>query len=79
MQQYYEEGNFKQEFDLGEVKDKIETKNIKLLSTDFDTSTQLGMTALLNIIIYKNSSTANCLTEEYLRKNKLENQKKLNF
>ncbi len=79
MQQYYEEGNFKQEFDLGEVKDKIETKNIKLLSTDFDTSTQLGMTALLNIIIYKNSSTANCLTEEYLRKNKFRKPEKVEF
>ena len=79
MQQYYEEGNFKQEFDLGEVKDKIETKNIKLLSTDFDTSTQLGMTALLNIIIYKNSSTANCLTGEYLRKNKFRKPEKVEF
>jgi len=79
MQQYYEEGKFKQEFSLEKVEEKIDRKNIKLLSTDFDTSTQLGMTSLLNIIVYKNSSTANCLTEEYLRKNKFRKPEKVEF
>ena len=35
--------------------------------------------ALLNIIVYKNSSTANCLTEEYLRKNKFRKPEKVEF
>lgn len=79
MQQYYEEGKFKQEFGLENIKEKTDRKNIKLLSTDFDTSTQLGMTSLLNIVVYKNSSTANCLTEEYLRKNKFRKPEKVEF
>lgn len=79
MQQYYEEGKFKQKFGLENIEEKTDRKNIKLLSTDFDTSTQLGATALLNIIVYKNSSTVSCLTEEYLIKNKFRKPEKVEF
>ena len=79
MFNYYEEGKFEPKFNLEGVKEKINLENIKYMNTSFDTTTQLGQQALLNILIYKNSSTANCITEEYLEKHKFRKPEKVEF
>ena len=71
---YVYEGKF--EFKVDSSRNKINIKNIKYLDTEFDTSTELGIQAMSNVLVYKNSCNTNCVTEEYIEKKKFRTEEK---
>lgn len=74
MMKYVYEGKF--EFKVDNSRNKINIKNIKYLDTEFDTSTELGIQAMSNVLVYKNSCNTNCVTEEYIEKKKFRTEEK---
>ena len=74
MMKYVYEGKF--EFKVDSSRNKINIKNIKYLDTEFDTSTELGIQAMSNVLVYKNSCNTNCVTEEYIEKKKFRTEEK---
>lgn len=80
MMKYYDSGKFKQEFTLQyEIKKILTDKNVKIIDSHFDTSTQLGAQAMANVMIYKNSKNMNCITEDFINKNKFRKPEKIEF
>lgn len=80
MMQYYDAGKFKLEF-TGDsnMQELIKEPDVKIIDSHFDTSTGLGAQAMANIVVYKNSSNMNCITEEYIKKNKFRKPEKIEF
>ncbi len=74
MMKYIYQGKF--EFEVDNSINKIDIKHVSYLDTEFDTSTELGIQAMANILVYKNSCSTNCVTEEYIEKKKLKTQEK---
>jgi len=80
MMQYNDSGKFHPEITPQSSMQKLsENKNIKFTVSNFDTSTELGMQALANVLIYKNSKNMNCITEVFLNKNRFRNPEKIEF
>lgn len=78
MMQYNDSGKFKLKF-LAEISEEelLSSPNLKIIDSHFDTSTQLGAQAMGNVLIYKNSKDMNCITEEYIKKNKFRKPEKI--
>ena len=57
----------------------INNENVYDINSKFDTSTQLGAQALGNVVIYKNASNMNCVTEDYIKNKKYRAQEKIEF
>ena len=57
----------------------IDNKNVYNIDSKFDTSTQLGAQALGNVVIYKNASNMNCITEDFIKNKKYRAQEKIEF
>lgn len=49
---------------------------VRSINTMFDGNTELGIYAISNIITYKNSCNMNCITEEFIEKNKFKDKEK---
>lgn len=75
MMKYFQQGKF--ELKIDNNLENIGKKGISYINTKFDTSTELGMQAISNIMVYKNACNMNCITEEFIKKNKYKNQEKL--
>lgn len=57
----------------------IDNENVYNIDSKFDTSTQLGAQALGNVVIYKNASNMNCITEDFIKNKKYRAQEKIDF
>ena len=80
MMNYNESGKFKQEWSQPVNKNEIMNfQDITIITNEYDTSTKLGEQAFANVLIYKNSKYMNCLTEEYINKNKFRKKEKVDF
>lgn len=75
MMKYFQQGKF--ELKIDNNLENIGKKGISYINTKFDTSTELGIQAISNIMVYKNACNMNCITEEFIKKNKYKNQEKL--
>lgn len=75
MMKYFQQGKF--ELKIDNNLENIGKKVISYINTKFDTSTELGIQAISNIMVYKNACNMNCITEEFIKKNKYKNQEKL--
>lgn len=73
MMSYQLSGKFELKFGEEKIKN-LESVDI---SSTFDTTTELGLGALANVVVFKNHLAANCIAEEYLQKNKFRNQEKI--
>lgn len=80
MMKYYYAGKFKLEF-TGDtnMQELIKKQNVKTIESNFDISTDLGAQAMANVVIYKNIPNINCITEEYINKNKFRKPEKIEF
>lgn len=77
MATYYENGKFQLQVTKPNI-DKNEQSNIvRLIDVDFDPNTQVGSQGMANMVIYKNSSTTKCITEEFLEKNRFRKEEKI--
>lgn len=78
MMRYNDSGKFKQEFiPRYSIQEMMNDKNVKIIDSHFDTRTQLGVQAMANVIIYKNSKDMNCITEDFINKNKFRKPEKI--
>lgn len=75
MMKYFQQGKF--ELKIDNNLENTGKKGISYINTKFDTSTELGIQAISNIMVYKNACNMNCITEEFIKKNKYKNQEKL--
>ncbi|MCL2134189.1 MAG: hypothetical protein FWH37_01335 [Candidatus Bathyarchaeota archaeon] len=70
MQDYHESGKFKWETDPNYVSKhppSIDDYNeITLVNSQFDTTTDVGINAFMDIMIYKAASNMNCIVEEFI-------------
>ena len=80
MMRYLESPEYKENIEK-QYKEIIKQKNnnIRQFDTFFDTSTQLGVQALANVVIYKNIENMNCITEEFLKMNRYPKTEKEEF
>ena len=80
MMGYFESPRYKENIEK-QYKEIIKQKNnnIDQLDTFFDTRTQLGIQALVNVVIYKNIENINCITEEFLKTNRYKEKEKAEF
>ena len=78
MMKYNDSGKFEFEFLAGISEEEfLNNPNLKIIDSNFDTTTQLGAQAIGNVLIYKNSKDMNCITEEYIKKNKFRKPEKI--
>ena len=68
---YYMKGKFE-----WQIENKIKSDNVTFIDSKFDTNTEIGMQAMSNILVYKNASNMNCLTEEFIKNNQYRNSDK---
>ncbi len=69
---YYMQGKFELK-----IENKQYSNNVTRIDSKFDTSTELGKQAMANIIAYKNAVNMNCITEEFINKNKFKSNDKI--
>lgn len=80
MMKYHDSGKFKLKITSQYSIQKITNdKNVKIIDSHFDTSTQLGIQAMANVMIYKNSKNMNCITEDFIDKNRFRKPEKIEF
>lgn len=77
MMQYLYQGKFKLKIDEN-IKVE-ENSEIMYINTKFDTRTEIGVQALSNVMVYKNASNFNCITEEYIKNNRYRNKEKVDL
>lgn len=75
MIDYFEDGRFKWKIDYDET--KYGKNGIKDIYTSFDNTTQEGIQALANTVIFKNACNMDCITEEFISKNKYKKEEKI--
>ena len=76
MIEYIEKEKFELTFDSDD-KTKISKTGIININSEFDTNTELGIQALSNILVYKNSKNIKCLAEIFKDKKKYSKQEKI--
>ena len=67
MLKYLDQGKF-------DIDNDIENINCKI-----DTSTEIGMQAMVNALVYKNADNISCITEEYIKNKKYRSQEKIDM
>lgn len=78
MMNYNDSGKFELKFLAGISEEELlSSPNLKIIDSYFDTNTQLGAQAMGNVLVYKNSKDMNCITEEYINKNKFRKPEKI--
>jgi len=84
MLDYYYSGKFEQKVDAEYAmkhrsENIIEEKNIVLLQCNFDFDTEIGMKAFQDMVMYKPALNMNCITEEFIKKNRYRKPEKVEF
>lgn len=75
MMKYLEQGKFKLKIDRN--MEDIGKEGISYINCKFDTSTELGIQAMANAMVYKNACNMNCITEEFIKNNRYKTQEKI--
>ncbi|MCI8412129.1 MAG: hypothetical protein HFJ40_06875 [Clostridia bacterium] len=75
MMKYLQQGKF--ELKIDNNIENIAKNGICYINSKFDTSTELGIQAMANAIVYKNACNINCITEEFIKKNRYRTQEKI--
>ena len=76
MINYYQSGMFTKIFQ-NDWEEATEPRILYSIKSSFDLNTQLGSHAFYDMYIYKCSPNANCITEEYLNKNRYRKPEKI--
>ena len=74
MYEYFDAGKFKPKTN-GKL--KLSLEEIRTMDIDFDMNAYEGQQAFVNWLVFKNFENANCMTEEYLEKNKFRKPEKI--
>lgn len=75
MMKYWQDGKFEFKIDnTVENTDKYEERDI---SSRFDPNTELGIQAISNVLVYKDASNTNCITEEFIKSKRYRTQDKI--
>lgn len=77
MMNYFYNNNF--ELKVEHNIENIGNINRYNINSKFDTSTELGIQAMANILVYKNARDINCITEEFIKNKKYRVQEKIDF
>lgn len=77
MMKYWQDGKFELKIDnnLGNT----DKKEVAYINSKFDSRTELGIQAIANVLVYKNSCNANCITEEFIKSKRYRTQEKNEF
>ena len=75
MMEYFQQGKF--ELKIDNDIENIGKNGISYINSKFDTSTELGIQAIANIMVYKNACNMNCITEEFIKINRFRTQAKI--
>lgn len=75
MMKYLQQGKFKLKIDRN--MEDIGKEGISYINCKFDTSTELGIQAMANAMVYKNACNMNCITEEFIKNNRYKTQEKI--
>lgn len=75
MMKYLQKGKF--ELKIDNNIENIGKNGISYINSEFDTSTELGIQAMANAIVYKNACNMNCITEEFIKNNIYRTQEKI--
>lgn len=75
MMKYWQEGKF--ELKIDNNKENIDKNRVSYINSKFDTNTELGIQAMANVLVYKNSCNTNCITEEFIKSKKYRTQEKV--
>jgi hypothetical protein len=77
---YYNDGKFERKEDADAVPAEYR-KNVtlQLLESDFDLDTRAGAQGFFEILIYKTAYNLNCITEDFIRKNRYRKPEKKEF
>lgn len=74
MMKYLQQGKFELKID-NSIKN-VGENGIDYINSEFDTSTELGIQAMANAIVYKNACNMNCITEEFIKNNRYRTREK---
>ena len=77
MLKYWQKEKFELKFDNNV--ENIDKNKMSNISSKFDANTELGMQAIANVLVYKNSCNMNCITEEFMKSKKYRSQEKIQF
>lgn len=75
MMKYLQQGKFELKIDRN--MEDIGKEGISYINCKFDTSTELGIQAMANAMVYKNACNMNCITEEFIKNNRYKTQEKI--
>ena len=72
---YWEDGKFELKID-NNIKD-MDSNSISYIVSQFDAKTELGIHAIANVLVYKNSPNTNCITEDFIKNKKYRAKEKI--
>lgn len=75
MMKYWQDGKF--ELKIDNNVEKIDKNRISYINSEFDANTELGIQAIANVLVYKNSCNTNCITEEFIKSKRYKMQEKI--
>lgn len=75
MMKHLQQGKFELKIDSN--MENIRKEGISYINSKFDTSTELGIQAMANVVVYKNACNMNCITEEFIKNNRYRTQEKI--
>ncbi len=75
MIKYWQDGKF--ELKTNYNMRNLDKTKVSYINTEFNMDTQLGMQAIANFLVYKNSCNTNCIAEEFLKSKRYRAQQKI--
>jgi hypothetical protein len=80
MIKYYHDGKFKRK-EITDAVPEINNKNplLHLIQSDFNLKTRVGAQAFYDMMIYKTAYNLNCITEDFIEKNRYRKPEKMEF
>ena len=79
MIQYYYDGKFEQKLDTGDASQSSQGHTFHLLESEFDLGTQAGEYAFYDMLIYKQASNMNSITEAFIQNHRYRTPEKIEF
>ena len=80
MVNYWENGKFEHKFDTKDILgNEIDTSSVMFLDSEFDMESREGAHAFYDMLIYKMTPNANCITEEFIKIHRYRKPEKIEF
>lgn len=76
MIKYLESGKFELKIEYPEKNQQREAEEVSYINSQFDTKTEMGVRGIHNVTIYKNAENMNCITEEFIKNKRYDEQEK---